>query len=266
MNKVIVAIFNTEPVAYEGLSALKDLHNDGDITLYATAVVVKDSSGTVSVKQTSDEGPVGAAIGALTGGLLGLLAGPIGLAVGASGGGLTGLVIDLAKAGIGGDFLDEVSKALTPGKAAVLAEVQETWVTPVDTKLGKLGGMVFRRQRSEVVEDQVARESAAFDAELKQLEEELAQASARDKAAVKNRIEGVRHKLEAMRAQAEARQAQAKNEAAAKIDTMRRQMKDANDRQKVEIEQRIAAVKADHDARSAKLEQAGQLIKDALSR
>ena len=56
MNKMLVAVFDTEPAAYEGLHALKDLHEDGDITLYATAVLVKDSAGTVSVKQTADRG------------------------------------------------------------------------------------------------------------------------------------------------------------------------------------------------------------------
>ena len=56
MNKMLVAVFDTERAAYEGLHALKELHNEGDITLYATAVLVKDAAGTVSVKQTADRG------------------------------------------------------------------------------------------------------------------------------------------------------------------------------------------------------------------
>ena len=51
MNKMLVAVFDTEPAAYEGLNALKQLHADGDITLYATAVLAKDSSGAVSVNR-----------------------------------------------------------------------------------------------------------------------------------------------------------------------------------------------------------------------
>jgi uncharacterized membrane protein len=265
MNKMLIAVFDTEPAAYVGLSALKDLHKNGDITLYATAVIVKDSSGVVSEKQTADEGPVGTALGLLTGSLVGLLAGPVGLAVGASAGTLTGLVFDLGKSGIDIGFLDEVSEALIPGKAAVLAEVEETWVTPVDTRLGKLGGLVFRRLRSEVVEDQLARESAAFNAELKQLKEELAQANAETKAAVQKEIEAVKKKLEAMQAQAKAKMEQAKSEMDARIDTMRNQMKQASDRHKAKVEKRIAEVKADYAVRSAKLEQARKLAKEALS-
>src|SRR5690349_10769777 len=138
MNKMLVAVFDTEPAAFEGLQALKDLHRDGDITLYATAVLVKDFSGAVSVQQTADVGPLGTAVGMLTGSATGLLAGeagaaaglaagaiagPIGVAVGFSLGALTGLMIDLSHSGVNVDFVDEVSKAMIPGKAAVVAEV-----------------------------------------------------------------------------------------------------------------------------------------------
>jgi uncharacterized membrane protein len=265
MNKMLVAVFDAEPAAYEGLSALKDLHEDGAITLYATAVIGKDASGIVSVMQSADQGPVGAALGLLTGSLLGLLAGPVGVALGAPAGGLTGLLFDLVRSGIDADFLDEVSQALSPGKVAVLAEVEETWVTPVDTRLGKLGAVILRRQRSEVVEDQLARESAALDVELKELEEELGQEGAENKAAVQKEIEAVKHKLEAMRDQVEARQEQAKTAVEAKISTLRAQMQRAGDRQKAKTENRIAEIKADYEARRAKLDQAQKRIKKALS-
>jgi len=266
MNKMLVAVFNTEPAAFEGLQALKQLHQDGDITLYATAVLVKDPAGAVSVKQTADEGPLGTALGMLTGSLVGLLAGPVGVAIGLSAGGLTGLIVDLSESEVNIDFVDEVSNALIPGKAAVLAEVEETWQTPVDTRLGKLGGLVFRRLRSEVVEDQLVRESAAFEAELQQLEDELAQAAAEDKAELQKEIAAAKQKLEATRAQAEARQQQLKSEADSKIAAMREQMKQASERRKAQIEKRTVEVQADYEARSAKLEQARKLAKEALSR
>ncbi len=274
MNKMLVAVFDTEAAAFEGLSALKDLHREGAITLYATAVIAKDTLGTVGVKKQAERGTVGAALGLLTGSLLGLmtgpvggLAGPAGVAVGASAGGLTGLLFDLIRFGIGADFLDEVSQALTPGKVAVLAEVEETWVTPVDTRLGKLGAVVFRRQHSEVVEDQLAREADALDAELKQLEEELAQAGAdaMRKAAVQKEIEAVKHKLEAKRDQIEARQEQATSGVETKIDTLRVQVQQVSDQQKAKTEKHIAEIEADYEARRAKLDQAQQLIKEALS-
>ena len=181
MNKMLVAVFDSEAAAFEGLSALRDLHKAGDITLYASAVVVKDKAGKISVKQQADGGPAGTALGFLTGGLIGLLGGPAGLAAGVTIGGLTGLLFDLDKSGIGATFLEDVSKALTPGKVAVLTDLDESWTTPVDTRLHKQGAIVFRRLRSEVVEDQLARESAAFDANLKAIEDEFKARRRRDR-------------------------------------------------------------------------------------
>ena len=165
MNKMIVAVFDREAAAYDGLSALKDLHRDGDISLYSSAVIVKDKSGKIEIKQSADSGPVGTAVGLLTGSLIGILGGPAGMAVGASFGGFVGLISDLDKTGVGMTFLDDVSKTLTAGKVAVLAEVEESWTTPVDARLHSLGGIVFRRLRGEVVTDQLVRESAALEAE-----------------------------------------------------------------------------------------------------
>jgi uncharacterized membrane protein len=264
MNKMLVAVFDKEPAAYEGLSALKDLHREGEISLYATAVIVKDSAGNVSVKQTDDKGPLGTALGLLTGGLLGVLGGPVGVAAGATMGSLMGAMIDLYNTDIDAEFLGDVSKALTPGKAAVLADVEESWATPVDTKIGKLGGLVFRRLRSEVVEDQVVREEAAFEAELEQLDAELAQASAEQKAAVQKEIEAVKKKIEVIRDHAKARASQLKTETDARVSSLTDQMKQAGGRQKAKIEKRIETAKADYEVRSKKLKKAQELAREAL--
>jgi uncharacterized membrane protein len=265
MNKMLVAVFDSEVVAAEGLSVLRDLHKNGDLTVYATAVLVKDASGQVSVKQAADEGPIGIALGLLAGSMVGLLAGPVGLAVGASLGGLAGLIADLDMSGIDVQFVDDVARALSPGKAAVLADVEETWTVPVDARVGKLGGMVFRRLRYEVVEDQLAREAAAFEAEVKHLKEELAQAHAEDKAAIQAHLEDAKKKAQVLEDQAKARIDQATREADAKITALQAQLKQASDRQKAKIEKRIAEVKADLEARGAKLKEAGRIAKEALT-
>src|SRR3984893_19130073 len=86
MDKMLVAVFDNETAAFDGLSALRDLHRDGDITFYAWAVIVKDGTGKISVKQALEEGgpPPGAALGLLTGKLLKLLRGPAGLGISTS--------------------------------------------------------------------------------------------------------------------------------------------------------------------------------------
>ena len=59
MNKMLVAVFDTEAAAFEGLSALRDLHKDGEITLYATTVLTKDQAGKIAVKRRRRAGTGG---------------------------------------------------------------------------------------------------------------------------------------------------------------------------------------------------------------
>lgn len=265
MNKMLVAIFDREAAAYEGLSALKDLHRDGDISLYSSAVVAKDSTGKIELKQAADEGPVGTAVGLLTGSLMGLLGGPAGMALGASLGGLAGLIFDANKSGVDVAFLDDVSNSLTGGKFAVVAEIDESWTAPVDTCLHKLGGVLFRRLRGEVVEDQIARESAAFEADLKALNDELKQAAAESRVAIQKDIERVKMQIKATHDRARARLDQAKAETEARVKALQDQAEAATGMAKARIERRIAVAKADFETRSKKMAQAWALTKEALA-
>jgi uncharacterized membrane protein len=265
MNKMLVAVFDREAMAFEGLSALKELHRDGDISLYSSAVIAKDNAGKVEIKQAADPGPVGTAVGLLTGTMIGVLGGPAGLALGVSLGSLAGLIYDANKNGIDVTFLDDVSKSLTAGKAAVLADIEESWTTPVDTRMHKLGGMVFRRLRGEVVADQLARESAALEADLKALNDELKQAAAKDRAAVQKDVDRVKTQIKAMQDQAKTRLDQAKAETDARLKALQDQAKTAKGLAKARIEKRIAQAKADFEARSKKLSQAWTLTKEALA-
>jgi uncharacterized membrane protein len=266
MNQMLVAVFDTETAAFEGLDALRDLHREGGISLYASAVIVKDKTGRVSVKQEVDRGPAGTALGLLVGGLIGILGGPVGLAIGATVGSLTGSLFDLEKIGVGQTFLDDVSQTLTAGKAAVLAEVEESWTSLVDQRLQYHGGTVLRQFRVDVVEDQLVRAGAAFEAKLKYLQDELDHAMAEDKAAIQKDIEQVKTQLKATQDQAKARLEQAKAEMDARIKSLQDQAKGASDRAKARIEKRIADIKADFDARSAKLDQAWMLAEESRSR
>ena len=60
------------------------MHDNGDLTLYGTAVLAKNANGEVEIKQAVDDGPVGTATGLMVGALLGVLAGPATVASGAA--------------------------------------------------------------------------------------------------------------------------------------------------------------------------------------
>lgn len=130
--------------------ALEDLHADGTITLYADAVIAKDADGNTTVKQAADQEPLGTAVGLVTGSLVGLLGGPVGVLVGATTGMAGGALFDVGTTGVGTDFLAEAAESLQAGKAALVAEIEEEWVLPLDSRMEALGGTVFRRTRGEV--------------------------------------------------------------------------------------------------------------------
>jgi uncharacterized membrane protein len=77
MSKYVVVVFPEEAKAYEGTRALKELHAEGSLGVYAMAVISTDASGKLSVKQAADTGPLGTGVGALVGGWSACLEGPL---------------------------------------------------------------------------------------------------------------------------------------------------------------------------------------------
>jgi len=264
MNKMLIAVFETETKAYEGLSALKGLHKEGDITLYAAAVINKDQNGQIRVKDSADQGPIGTGVGLLTGSLIGLLAGPVGLAVGAFTGTMLGLLYDVDAVDINSTFVDDVSAALGKGKTAVVCEIDETWTVPIDTKIQALDGVVFRRLRYEVEEEQFNREAAAISNEYKQLQEELDEAIEADKAKINASIEKLKNKARLANDQLKKKMDDSKSQFEAKVNAIEVQMKNAGDRRKAKLQKRIDTLTEEHNARTVKLKQASKLISEAF--
>ena len=261
---MLIAVFETESKAYEGLNALKSLHNNGDITLYAGAVINKDQNGQIRVKDSDDQGPIGTGVGLITGSLLGLLGGPVGLALGAFTGTMAGLIYDVNTDDINYAFVDDVSAALSKGNTAVVCEVDETWTVPVDTEIEALGGIVFRRLRYEVEEEQLNRESEAISNEYKQLKEELIEAREADKANINASIKKLQNKAKAASDHLKKKMNDSKSQFDAKVNAMKDQMKNANDRRKAKLQKRIDSLTEEYTARTAKLKQAAKLVGEAL--
>ena len=258
MNKMLVAVFDTEEKAYEGLSALKSLHKDGDISVHATGVIAKDDKGEVTVKEQSSKGPIGTTGGMLGGALIGLLGGPTGALAGAAVGSLGGMLYDLDQNGIDAGFVQEVSEALGEDKVAVIADVEESWTAPVDTRIESAGGMVFRRNRYEVVEDQLNREADEINAELEELDAEFEEAHEEAKASIQEQIDRAKEKRQALKQVIEKKQDQLSSEKKAKEESLEKQLADAKERNKKKIQKRLSDVKADFGRRKEKLSGAAQ--------
>jgi uncharacterized membrane protein len=221
MDRMLVVVFDSETKAYEGKRILQMLENEGDLTIYAYAVIGKNADGTTSYGKSDDPGPVGTLVGTSLGSLIGLLGGPAGWAIGTSVGMVAGSVADLDNARVGDDFIDDVLKKLTPNKFAVAAEIQEEWTTPLDTRMEAIGGTVFRRAMSEVNDIVNDEDIAAMKADIAQMKAEHAQAHASRKAKLQEKINQLDSKIQARLEKAKARRETAQLQAKAKVEILK---------------------------------------------
>lgn len=264
MSKFVVVTLPDEAKAYEGTRALKELHAEGSLTVYGMAVVAKDRDGKVSVKEAAAAGPLGLAVGALVGGLLGILAGPVGAIAGAAGGALVGSYSDLFNLGLGTDFVQKVSAELAPGKTAIIAEVAERWDTPTDSRMAALGGTVLRSWRSDVEDEQVARNIALHKADFDHLKAEYAHVRDEAKSGLKGRIDDAKSGLDIAEARGKARLEALDKEMKAKIVVLEKQAASAESSVKEKMSERLTALRAAYKVRMSKLKQAAVLTKEAL--
>ena len=285
MDTFLAFFFIVEAGALKGSEALRELHSNGDLIIYAGAVISKDADGKVSVKQGAGEGPIGTAFGILTGALVGVLAGPMavasgavaagtaaasaaaasGMAAGSIMGGTFGMFADLYEAGIGADVLDKLNSKLEPGKSAVVASIYEVWTTPLDVKMKEAGGTVFRKLRIDIVDEQIEREIAATDAELRQLQEDIEAADAEARAYIQNNIDTAKAHLQELNQKANDRLTKLNDEFNARITAIDDQIKGAVAEAKAKLEKRKAELTEDFNTRKAKLQKAATLASEALS-
>lgn len=265
MSKYVVVVFPNESNAYEGTRALKDLHAEGSLTVYGMAVVGKDAEGKAEVKEITDGSLIGTATGALVGAIVGILGGPVGSLMGLATGAMYGSLWDLFKLGVSADFLDKVSRELVAGKAAIIAEISENWVTPLNTRMEALDGVVLRTWRADFEDEQLAKEIAADKADYEQLKAEYAYAKEETKAKLKAHVEQAKTKIEQAQQKAAARIGVLNKEMSVMIDELEKQLTTASSDAKEKLNQRITALRADYTTRSAKLKQARALTKEALA-
>jgi uncharacterized membrane protein len=216
MDRMLVVVFDNETSAYQGKKALQELASEGSIGVYADAVLAKKADGTATIKQGDDSGPIGTLVGTTFGSLIGLLGGPVGVVAGAAAGMSAGAAADLSNVSLGADFLDDVTKMLKPNKVALVAEIDEDWVTPVDTRMEAIGGTVFRRSVADVQDKVYDEHVAAMKADLAQMKAEHAQARADRKATLQEKINALDSRIQAQLEKAKLRRDAAVVQAKAK--------------------------------------------------
>jgi uncharacterized membrane protein len=198
MQRMLVIVFDDESKARDGHRALKELDSEGSISVHAEAVIKKTDDGAVLISEQSGEDfPVRTVGGTAIGALIGLLGGPVVSGIGGAIGFIGGAIGDLYPDGVNAESLDDVSAKLTPGKWAIVAEISEDGIAPVDARMEALGGTVFRIARKNVEHEQFARDVAAIKADIAQLRAEQAKSRADQKAKLQLEIDNLNKKLNA---------------------------------------------------------------------
>ena len=265
MDKLVAVVFKNEKAAYEGVRAFSQMNAETSLEVAMVSVIKKEPDGKVTAKDIGADYdfPIRTLAGTALGAMVGVLAGPLGVAagaaaaamatgaaVGAAGGAFAGMMGDLYSAGVDEDFVSDVANALTPGKYAVIAEVEEEWVTPLDIRMEALGGVVYRTVKSSVEEDHWKREAAAAKVQLEQLKIEHAKAQADRKGKLQAQIESLSKRIEAKAARTHAHAEQVTREMQARVNALQAKADKEKGDAKAAVEARILKLRKDYRSRA----------------
>jgi uncharacterized membrane protein len=143
MSNLVVLTFEDTEQAAQAFEALKEVQHGGHLHIDDAAVVVKQASGKVEIKNQLE---TGVKRGALGGSVLGvLLAGvffPLaGLAIGALGGALLGKALG---EGVDQKFVKDVTETLKPGSSALFAIGSQGNVAVIQDALTPFKGTIYQ--------------------------------------------------------------------------------------------------------------------------
>lgn len=142
MRNYVAVVFDDTSKAYEGLHAMWQLDDEGQITVHGTTVVHRNDWGEYQVDAKDTHPGLATAVGV-----------SIGALIGAASGGAVGAVADLGRADTRDQSRYETGWVLGTGQSAVIADVSEDSTFPIDDRMQRLGGTVNRRAWSAVRDD-----------------------------------------------------------------------------------------------------------------
>ncbi len=152
-DNIILISFDESSKAYQALSELKQAAAQGKLKLKNAAVVVRNTDGTLQIRDGYSDGAASDAplVGTLLGSLLGVLGGPLGvLMLGAAGAWMGSLAsLDTVERRL--SVLEQMTHALPPGSTVLFAGVEEAAVEVLDGLAQNLDGIVLRRPAEAVL-------------------------------------------------------------------------------------------------------------------
>lgn len=163
---LLAAVFEDGTKVREGLRLLQGIHTAGGMTLYAHALMERETRRCrLSVREPFQEDVVAAAPAAtaLVGALVSLVGGPTTAAMMTIESGMVATVRDVFEAGLDPAFLEEVTAGLYPGSLCIIAEVDLEEPLSLEVGIAKLSGRMLRQEAQHVrLEELVLREAEAL--------------------------------------------------------------------------------------------------------
>ncbi len=197
---VIVVSFAKDSSAYEAFTNLKELDEQGQVSIKDAGIAQRGEDGSIVTKDSvGGEQLAGTATGGLIGLLIGILGGPFGVLIGGATGLLIGSLYDVDDADETDSVLAMISRAIRPGQTVVLAEVDEQSDDVVDQAMARLGGTVMRRSVDEVEAEIAAAEHAARAAKREARKQLLETRRERAKAEIRRIVDDLKARAHALR-------------------------------------------------------------------
>ena len=194
MNRMLVVIFSEAGQAFEGRDALKSLDHDDSIALHAYAIITRRTDGTIIDEEEHQAGfslPPGTSLRSL----IEHFGKTTKVAVSTAADSLApGAERDEAR--VVAEFANDVSTQLTPGKFALVAEVDEEWTPWINLRMTELGGVVYRCPLPEVKDVAESANITAMKADLAEMKAKHARARADRKAKLLEKINQLDSKIQ----------------------------------------------------------------------
>jgi hypothetical protein len=132
----------------------------------------------------------------------------------------------------------------------VVADVVEDWIAPLNRRVEEVGGVIFRRTRTQVKHAQQNRDAAAHRAEMEHLKAERAKARSDRLAQIDARIDAVRNKLENALERNRCKMLFRQNQRDAKIQALKARADQSQGEIRRRLQARIAEVRRDYEERA----------------
>jgi uncharacterized membrane protein len=142
---LVYAVYNGQNTAADVFKTMRSAQGSTGERIEAYAVVSKDMKGKIQVR---DQRKTDAGVGAVVGGVVGLLGGPVAAALAAGAGGVVGYLTGDA-VGIPRDKVESMKQSLTPDSSAIVVVLNDRWVQNVEKDLQQA-------QARQVIANQIA--------------------------------------------------------------------------------------------------------------